>query len=128
MTTTITSLAPNVVKVLATLHRLGTATAAQVATESGLGYSTTTPKLRILEKAGLAERSQTTDGPGLWQLTTAGLEQMTGTLEPAPIPATPREATAAASDIEDPIEGSSPDDGDSAGRTTVTSRHHPQRR
>ncbi|WP_435204965.1 MarR family transcriptional regulator [Micromonospora sp. bgisy143] len=65
-------LAPSVAKVLAALHRLGEATAAAIATEAGLGYSTTTPKLRSLASAGLAAPTPSDAGPSLWRLTDAG--------------------------------------------------------
>jgi hypothetical protein len=65
-------LAPSAERVLAALHRLGEATAAGTATEAGLGYSTTTPKLRALEKADLAEPFRDEDGRTLWRLTEAG--------------------------------------------------------
>jgi DNA-binding transcriptional ArsR family regulator len=67
--------APSVAKVLAALHRLGEATAAAIATEAGLGYSTTTPKLRSLETAGLAEPIRSDTGGSLWRLTDTGREQ-----------------------------------------------------
>jgi DNA-binding transcriptional ArsR family regulator len=67
--------APSVAKVLAALHRLGEATAAAIATEAGLGYSTTTPKLRSLETAGLAESTRSDTGPSLWRLTDTGRAQ-----------------------------------------------------
>ncbi|MBB5110468.1 DNA-binding MarR family transcriptional regulator [Micromonospora echinospora] len=59
-------------KVLTALHRLGEATAAAIATEAGLGYSTTTPKLRTLETAGLAEPTRDERGRSLWRLTDTG--------------------------------------------------------
>ncbi|MEV7331384.1 MarR family transcriptional regulator [Micromonospora sp. NPDC093244] len=71
-TATPAPLAPGVAKVLAALHRLGEATAAAIATEAGLGYSTTTPKLRTLHNAGLAEPTRSDTGPSLWQLTDTG--------------------------------------------------------
>ncbi|KAB1929602.1 MarR family transcriptional regulator [Micromonospora sp. ALFpr18c] len=64
--------APSVAKVLAALHRLGEATAAAIATEAGLGYSTTTPKLRALETGGLAEPTRSDTGRSLWRLTDTG--------------------------------------------------------
>ncbi|MBQ1022909.1 MarR family winged helix-turn-helix transcriptional regulator [Micromonospora sp. C95] len=64
--------APSVAKVLTALHRLGEATAAAIATEAGLGYSTTTPKLRTLETAGLAEPTRDERGRSLWRLTDTG--------------------------------------------------------
>jgi hypothetical protein len=67
--------APSVAKVLGALHRLGEATAAAIATEAGLGYSTTTPKLRSLETAGLAEPTRSDTGRSLWRLTDAGRAQ-----------------------------------------------------
>ncbi|MGW0218497.1 MarR family transcriptional regulator [Micromonospora chokoriensis] len=65
-------LAPSVAKVLAALRRLGEATAAAIATEAGLGYSTTTPKLRTLETTGLAEPTRSDTGRSLWRLTDTG--------------------------------------------------------
>ncbi|MBM0258114.1 MarR family winged helix-turn-helix transcriptional regulator [Micromonospora sp. 4G55] len=59
-------------KVLAALAELGEATAATVAEHAGLGYSTTTPKLRAWEGSGQAERLRTGDGRTLWRLTDAG--------------------------------------------------------
>jgi DNA-binding MarR family transcriptional regulator len=67
--------APSVARVLDALHRLGDATAAAIATEAGLGYSTTTPKLRSLETAGLAESTRSDTGPSLWRLTDTGRAQ-----------------------------------------------------
>lgn len=64
--------APSVAKVLTAVHRLGEATAAAIATEAGLGYSTTTPKLRTLEAAGLAEPTRDERGRSLWRLTDTG--------------------------------------------------------
>ncbi|MFI7208738.1 MarR family transcriptional regulator [Micromonospora aurantiaca (nom. illeg.)] len=83
-------LAPSVEKVLAALHRLGEATAAAIATEAGLGYSTTTPKLRTLASAGLAESTRSDTGPTLWRLTDAGRAhtEQGGHGEPAAEPAT----------------------------------------
>jgi hypothetical protein len=43
-----------------------------VAEHAGLGYSTTTPKLRAWEASGQAERVRTDDGHTLWRLTPAG--------------------------------------------------------
>ncbi|MFF0099721.1 MarR family transcriptional regulator [Micromonospora sp. NPDC005257] len=83
-------LAPSVAKVLAALHRLGEATAAAIATEAGLGYSTTTPKLRTLETAKLAEPTRSNTGRSLWRLTDTGrshAEQCGGHGQPAPEPA-----------------------------------------
>jgi len=65
-------LAPGVAKVLAALHRVGEATAAGTAAEAGLGYSTTTPKLRTLEDQGLAEHIRGRDGRTLWRVTDKG--------------------------------------------------------
>ncbi|MEV7267920.1 MarR family transcriptional regulator [Micromonospora aurantiaca] len=83
-------LAPSVVKVLAALHRLGEAAAATIATEAGLGYSTTTPKLRTLHAAGLAEPTRSDTGATLWRITDTGrahIEQERHG-QPAPEPAT----------------------------------------
>ncbi|MTK05184.1 MarR family winged helix-turn-helix transcriptional regulator [Micromonospora sp. CP22] len=83
-------LAPSVAKVLAALHRLGEATAATIATEAGLGYSTTTPKLRTLETAGLAEPTRNDTGRSLWRLTDTGRQhaEQGDYGQPAPKPAT----------------------------------------
>ncbi|MEV0811350.1 MarR family transcriptional regulator [Micromonospora sp. NPDC050200] len=59
-------------KVLAALAELGEATAAAVAEHAGLGYSTTTPKLRAWEGSGQVERFRTGDGRTLWRLTDSG--------------------------------------------------------
>lgn len=64
--------ANSTIKVLAALAELGEATAAAVAEQASLGYSTTTPKLRAWEEAGHAERFRTDDGRTLWRLTAAG--------------------------------------------------------
>ncbi|MGN9807127.1 MarR family transcriptional regulator [Micromonospora sp. L32] len=81
-------------KVLAALAELGEATAATVAEHAGLGYSTTTPKLRAWEGSGQAERFRTDDGRTLWRLTDAG-RAATATPQPAanaPDPAATPEA------------------------------------
>ncbi|MEU4477825.1 MarR family transcriptional regulator [Micromonospora sp. NPDC023966] len=79
-------------KVLAALAELAQATAAEVAEHAGLGYSTTTPKLRAWEGSGQAERFRTGDGRTLWRLTDAGRAATTATPQPAaadaPAPAT----------------------------------------
>jgi hypothetical protein len=67
-----TAPAHSAIKVLAALAELGEATAAAVAEHAGLGYSTTTPKLRAWEASGQAERVRTDDGRTLWRLTAAG--------------------------------------------------------
>ncbi|MEV0430588.1 MarR family transcriptional regulator [Micromonospora sp. NPDC050495] len=64
--------AHSAIKVLAALAELGEATAAEVAERAGLGYSTTTPKLRAWEGTGQAERFPAGDGRTLWRLTDAG--------------------------------------------------------
>ncbi|WP_422733862.1 MarR family transcriptional regulator [Micromonospora sp. WMMD558] len=58
--------------VLAALGALGEATAGEVAEHAGLGYSTTTAKLRAWEQTGQAERFRTDDGRTLWRLTDTG--------------------------------------------------------
>ncbi|MGS2618068.1 MarR family transcriptional regulator [Micromonospora sp. LZ34] len=67
-----TAAAHSAFKVLAALADLGEATAAAVAEKAGIGYSTTTPKLRAWEESGQAERFRTGDGRTLWRLTDAG--------------------------------------------------------
>ncbi|WP_374536204.1 MarR family transcriptional regulator [Micromonospora aurantiaca (nom. illeg.)] len=83
-------LAPSVERVLAALHRLGEATAAAIATDAGLGYSTTTPKLRTLASAGLAEPTRSDTGRSLWRLTDTGRAhaEQGDHGQPAPEPAT----------------------------------------
>jgi hypothetical protein len=71
MTDTPVPPAHSAIRVLAALAELGEATAAEVAEQAGLGYSTTTPKLRAWEDSGQAER-RTDDGRTLWRLTPAG--------------------------------------------------------
>ncbi|MEW2332170.1 MarR family transcriptional regulator [Micromonospora chersina] len=87
-------------KVLAALAELGHATAAEVAEQTGLGYSTTTPKLRAWEGSGQAERFRTGDGRTVWRLTDAGRAATATTRPPAaadapaPAPAAEPDSTA----------------------------------
>lgn len=74
-------------RVLAAIADLGEATAAAIADEAGLGYSTVTPKLRAWEAAGQAEKYYNQDkSQTLWRLTEAG---RTATATPAHHAATP---------------------------------------
>lgn len=82
-------LTPSVAKVLAALYRLGEATAAQSAAEAGLGYSTTTPKLRTLQRRGLAEAVHGDDGRTLWRLTDTGRIDAKQAVDPGPGAAQP---------------------------------------
>lgn len=75
--------AHSAIQVLAALAELGQATAAEVAEHAGLGYSTTTPKLRAWEGSGQAERVRTDDGRTLWRLTDAGRAATAATPQPA---------------------------------------------
>ncbi|MFG1952451.1 MarR family transcriptional regulator [Micromonospora sp. NPDC048830] len=59
-------------KVLAALAELGEATAAAVADNAGLGYSTATAKLRAWEQTGQTERVRTDDNRAVWRLTDTG--------------------------------------------------------
>jgi hypothetical protein len=77
-----TAAAHSTFKVLAALADLGEATAAAVAEKAGLGYSTTTPKLRAWEESGQAERFRTGDGRTLWRLTDAGRTATAGPSRP----------------------------------------------
>jgi hypothetical protein len=72
MTDTTAPAAHSAFRVLAALAELGEATAAAIADKAGLGYSTTTPKLRAWEDTGQAERFRGDDGRTLWRLTAAG--------------------------------------------------------
>jgi hypothetical protein len=56
--------------VLTALARLGQATAAAVAAQAGLAYSTATRRLRTLEQAAAAQRFRDDDGRTLWRATT----------------------------------------------------------
>jgi DNA-binding MarR family transcriptional regulator len=92
--------APSVAKVLAALVRLGQDTAAAIAAEAGLGYSTTTPKLRLLENQGLAEPVRGGDGRTLWRPTDAGCAHGEQLSEPDPagtLPSTAEPTAAEAS-------------------------------
>lgn len=64
---------PTLNRILAALAVLHTATAKDIATHAGLGYSTVTPKLRELDGQKLAERDGTRDGQALWRPTPAGI-------------------------------------------------------
>ncbi|MFC0030157.1 MarR family transcriptional regulator [Micromonospora chaiyaphumensis] len=100
MTDTHTETAPphSAILVLATLAELGQATAAEIAEHAGLGYSTTTPKLRAWEGSGQAERFRTGDGRTRWRLTDAGRATTATTATPQPAAA---DAPAPAADLED---------------------------
>ncbi|MEH0827804.1 MULTISPECIES: MarR family winged helix-turn-helix transcriptional regulator [unclassified Micromonospora] len=78
--------AHSTLRVLAALAELGEASAAEVAEKAGLGYSTTTPKLRAWEESGQAERVRTPDGRTLWRLADAGrtATATTATADPRP--------------------------------------------
>jgi hypothetical protein len=65
-------------KVLAAIHKLGQATAAAIAEQAGIAYSTTTPKLRALEQAGHAERLRNDEGQTLWRVTGGGTTVVQG--------------------------------------------------
>ena len=96
--------AHSAIRVLAALAELGEATAADVAEKAGLGYSTTTPKLRAWEDSGQVQRRRTDDGRTLWRLTPAGRAATAAPADPAaarlpvapataePIPAGPNPA------------------------------------
>jgi hypothetical protein len=74
-------------RVLAAIADLGEATAAAVAEEADLAYSTVTPKLRAWEAAGQAEKYYNQDkSQTLWRLTEAG---KTATATPAHHSGTP---------------------------------------
>ncbi|MFI2663430.1 hypothetical protein [Micromonospora carbonacea] len=54
-------------KVTAALAALGQDTAAAIAQQAGVGYSTATKRLRVLEEAGQAETFRADDGRTLWR-------------------------------------------------------------
>ncbi|KKK06922.1 hypothetical protein [Micromonospora sp. HK10] len=111
-------LAPSVAKVLAALHRLGEATAATIATEAGLGYSTTTPKLRTLQTAGLAEATRSDTGGSLWRLTDTGRAhtEQGDHGQPAPEPATRDTDTPSTTAQHGPRGDDTQDTGEAAGQ------------
>ncbi|AYF26765.1 hypothetical protein CSH63_04670 [Micromonospora tulbaghiae] len=111
-------LAPSVAKVLAALHRLGEAAAATIATEAGLGYSTTTPKLRTLHAAGLAEPTRSDTGPTLWRITDTGRAHIGQGRhgQPAPGPATRDTDTSGISAERGPRGGDRQEAGEAAGQ------------
>jgi DNA-binding MarR family transcriptional regulator len=79
-------------KVLTALAALGEGTPKGIAELAGIGYSTTTPKLRALQDAGHAERFSDGQGRILWRLTAAGRTEAethtspTGDPDTAPTP------------------------------------------
>ncbi|GGM28812.1 hypothetical protein GCM10011608_11970 [Micromonospora sonchi] len=54
-------------RITAALAELGQDTAAAIAQQAGVGYSTATKRLRLLEKAGQAEAFRADDGRTLWR-------------------------------------------------------------
>ncbi|HEX8343563.1 MAG TPA: MarR family transcriptional regulator [Actinoplanes sp.] len=119
-TTTDSGQVTSVSKILAALTELGEATAAALAQHAGIGYSTTTPKLRALEADGHAERFRTTEGHTLWRLTstaragTAADATGTPSNDGGEQPPSGNTAVAAASDSADPdpLEGEGPSERD----------------
>ncbi|WP_250008782.1 MarR family transcriptional regulator [Actinoplanes sp. M2I2] len=104
-------------RVLAALAELGEATAAGIATASGLGYSTVTPKLRAWEDTGQAERFRNDDNQTLWRLTDTGRAATTSNTR-----------TAAASPPPDEGRPADPPAGPGTGsEPTDPSTHAPQR-
>ncbi|MBM0258506.1 helix-turn-helix domain-containing protein [Micromonospora sp. 4G55] len=89
------ALSPSTAKVLAALAALGEATASGVAAHAEIGYSTTTPKLRSLEEAGLAERFRV-ESRTMWRLTDAGRATAASDSDTPPIEAEPANQTPAA--------------------------------
>lgn len=114
MIDTTTPGAHSAIRVLGALAELGEATAAAVAERAGLGYSTTTPKLRAWENSGWAERFRTEAGHTLWRLTAAGrAATVVPATEPAPPAAVATADTSADPDGADQSEtASGPDTGD----------------
>ncbi|WP_319461462.1 MarR family transcriptional regulator [Micromonospora sp. RTP1Z1] len=107
-----TAPAPSTIRVLAALAELGEATTAAVAEHAGIGYSTTTPKLRAWEESGQAERFRTGGGRTLWRLTDAGRTATAATSpsrpdggQPVPALATPDPSTEPHAVEEQPQDG-----------------------
>ncbi|WP_231929597.1 MarR family transcriptional regulator [Micromonospora inositola] len=108
-------------KVLAALAELGDAPAAAVAEHAGLGYSTTTSKLRAWEESGQAERFRTDDGRTLWRLTAAGCTAtVTSRADSGQPPATPGTPDPA---VEAEADGEQRHDGDDSAATTAADGH-----
>ncbi|MFG2043956.1 hypothetical protein [Dactylosporangium sp. NPDC048998] len=59
-------------QILAALGELGEETAGNLAKHTGIAYPTTTPKLRKLDAAGLAESDKAGNGQTVWRLTGTG--------------------------------------------------------
>jgi diguanylate cyclase (GGDEF)-like protein len=91
--------------VAAAIGQLGQATAAAIAAEAGVPYSTTNKKLRILKETGRAETFDGPDNHTLWRLTNAVGAAVTRTGQPDPdgsqaaAAAPPAEQAAAGPDV-----------------------------
>ncbi|MEU5554276.1 MarR family transcriptional regulator [Micromonospora sp. NPDC047793] len=86
---------PALDKVAAALAELGQETAAAIAARAGVGYSTATKKLRVLEEAGQAEPYRADDGRTLWRPAPSTAGSTDGDDTPASTPDTePRDAPA----------------------------------
>ena len=70
-------------RVAAALANLGVETAAAIAKEAGVGYSTATKRLRVLEEAGQAEPFRSDDGRTLWRHVTSATHTTDGDDRPA---------------------------------------------
>jgi hypothetical protein len=73
---------PAVETVAAAIGRLGEATAAAIAAEAGIPYSTTNKKLRALEAAGRAEAFKADDTRTKWRLTSTSHPTVTQPEQP----------------------------------------------
>ncbi|WP_026254915.1 hypothetical protein [Salinispora arenicola] len=74
---------PALDKVAAALAELGQGTAAAIAERAGVGYSTATKKLRVLEEAGQAEPYRAEDGRTLWRRAASAASSTDGDDAPA---------------------------------------------
>ncbi|WP_026284526.1 hypothetical protein [Salinispora arenicola] len=74
---------PALDKVAAALAELGQGTAAAIAERAGIGYSTATKKLRVLEEAGQVEPYRADDGRTLWRRAASAASSTDGDDAPA---------------------------------------------
>jgi hypothetical protein len=77
---------PALDKVAAALAELGQETAAAIAERAGVGYSTATKKLRVLEEAGQAEPYRADDGRTVWRQAASTASSTDGDDTPAGTP------------------------------------------
>jgi len=116
-------------RLIVAMAELGAASAADLAQAAGMGYSTTTPKLRALETDGRAQKVRTQDRGILWQLapnrqptqaTSTDGEQVDGEL-----PATEPEPAADAADAMTNVDAADDSVGDTSAEDVQPARPQP---